>query len=84
MIPPYEALRVVVGVDLFLLMVTNALLMYTLDPRHSADGFRTLDTGLLAGDDRSLDEAYAYSAALEAAPPAASAPTYGNGFAAPL
>jgi hypothetical protein len=58
--PPYEALRVAVGVDLFLLCATNGFLLWVLLPENAAEGFRELDVS--GGGVNALDEAYAYTA----------------------
>ncbi len=60
MTPPYEALRVAVGVDLFLLCLTNGFLLWVLLPENAAEGFRELDGS--GGGVSALDEAYAYTA----------------------
>ena len=64
-VPPYEALRVVVGTDLFLLTVVNGALAWVLWPARAAEGFREL---AVADGGSSLDEAYNYSAALTGEP----------------
>jgi hypothetical protein len=70
--PPYEALRVSTGIDVFLITAVNAATAYVLWPSVSADAFRSFDGAAAAamlgassgGDDvmAGLDEAYAYAA----------------------
>jgi hypothetical protein len=89
--PPYEALRVQVGIDTFLITVINAATAWAVWPSKAAEAFRVFDgsqaAAMLGGDgmdqahlDAGLDQAYAYASMGEAGNAAGS----GSGGGAPL
>ena len=58
--PRYEALRVTVGLDMFLTLVSSVLYVWYLWPSRSADAFHTVDPLLGGGEMSGMEEAYAY------------------------
>lgn len=57
--PSYEALRITVGLDMFLTQASAMLYVFFLWPSRSAEAFHSVDT-LLGGSDSGMEEAYAY------------------------
>ena len=59
--PSYEALRITVGLDMFLTQVSGMLYVWHLWPSRSAGAFHVVDPLLGGGGDSGMEEAYAYA-----------------------
>jgi hypothetical protein len=57
-VPPYEALRVVVGTDIFLTTALSAALAWVFWRAAADDSFRELDFGATGDESLMMDEAY--------------------------
>lgn len=59
--PSYEALRITVGMDMFLTQVSAMAYVWFLWPSRSVGAFHSVDSLLGGGGDAGMEEAYAYA-----------------------